>query len=87
MKDCLKIGNKVGIFLAMLFIVCFLWYWVHPVQQELHLQLLELSFFGFKGMDLGSLFLGLVQSYIWGYIGVGLWHLAFYCCCYYGIED
>ncbi len=80
MKECLRTGNKVGIFLALLFIVCFIWYWVNPVHQELHMQLLELSFFGYEGMTIGSFILGLVQSYIWGYIGVALWCLSSYCC-------
>ena len=82
MKEWLKYGNKVGVFLALLFIACFVWYWVQPVHQELHMQRLELSFFGYQGMNSGSFIFGLVQSYIWGYIGVALWHVANYCCSY-----
>lgn len=84
MKNCFQYGNHVGVFLALLFILCFVWYWLLPVHQELHLQLLELSFFGYNGMNVTSFILGLVQSYIWGYIGVALWRLAGCCqaaCC------
>ena len=87
MKEWLRIGNKVGIFLALLFIVCFVWYWVHPVHQELHMQLLELSFFGYEGMNVSSFILGLVQSYIWGYIGVALWQSTYTCCWCCGMKD
>ncbi len=76
MKDWGKRGNRVGIFLALLFIVCFVWFWIRPVHQGLHLQMLQLWFFGYDGMNVFSFVLGLVQSYLWGYIGVGLWCLA-----------
>lgn len=84
MKDCIKHGNRLGIFLMLLFILCFIWYWIHPVQQQLHMQILELLFFWYKGMNVGSFISGLVQSYIWGYIFVVLWCLSSCCttgCC------
>jgi len=80
MSGWFKAGNKVGVFLALLFILCFIWYWVHPVQQELHMQLLEMSFYGYDGMNVKSFILGLIQSYIWGYIGVALWYVSGACC-------
>ena len=76
MKDCFKLGNHVGIFLTLLFVLCFFWYWIHPVQQQLHLQVLESVFFGYDGMNIGSFILGLIQSYIWGYILSALWCLS-----------
>jgi len=76
MNDFIKHAHKVGIFLALLFVFCFVWYWVRPVHQGLHIQLLELSFFGYSGMNVFSFFAGLVQIYLWGYVGVGVWYLA-----------
>ncbi|NGX28177.1 MAG: hypothetical protein K940chlam1_00352 [Candidatus Anoxychlamydiales bacterium] len=80
MKNWIKQGNHVGIFLALLFIICFVWFWIRPVNQTLHMQLLEIFFYGFRGMNFGSFILGLIQSYIWGYIGVILWHWTCRCC-------
>ena len=79
MKSWFKNGNRVGIFLVYLFIVCFAWYWLKPVNKELHTQIFELGFFGFSGMNFPSFILGIIQSYVWGYIGAGLWCLS--CCC------
>jgi len=54
----------------------------------LHMQLLELSFYGYDGMNVKSFIFGLIQSYIWGYIGVGLWCLSSACCgCCCGKKD
>ena len=78
MKDWVKYSNHLGIFLALLFILCFVWTWVHPVQYDLHQRFLELWFYGYTGTNVVSVFLGIVQSFIWGYIGVGLWNFA--CC-------
>ena len=76
MKDLFRVGHRVGVFLALLFVLCFAWYWILPVHRELHMQLLELSFFGYKGMTGMSFIFGLIQSYVWGYIGVALWYAA-----------
>jgi len=76
MKCWFQSGNRVGIFLALLFAASFLWYWLHPVNQDLHLRILEILFYGYKGMTLPGFFLGVIQSYVWGYIGVALWRLA-----------
>lgn len=74
-------ANRVGLFLVVLFVICFAWYYIRPVEQELHLKLLKLSFFGFNGMNLISLILGAIQSYIWGYIAVGVLRLVGCCRC------
>ncbi len=75
MKCWIKQGNRVGIFLALLFIFCFAWFWLRPIHQQLHTEFLELAYFGFNGMNFPSFILGIIQSYVWGYIGVGLWCL------------
>lgn len=81
MSDCLKKGNHIGLFLALIFVLAYLMYWVHPVQQELRVDVLQALFFGFEGMDGLSFILGLIQSYIWGYIFCFLWCLAGFSCC------
>jgi uncharacterized membrane protein YesL len=80
MKQYFKHANRIGIFLALLFIICFAWYWIRPMHQSLQMQIMEYSFFGFKSMNFFSFILGLIQSYIWGYIGVALWHISSGCC-------
>lgn len=69
-------AHKFGLGLAVLFVICFLWYFINPVEQELHLSLLKLSYIGFSGMDALSFILGLVQTYIWGYIVVAAFKVA-----------
>jgi hypothetical protein len=76
MKSLVRNGNQLGIFFVLLFLLCFAWQWLNPVHQELHMQLLEISFWGYTGMNALSFILGLIQSYIWGYIGVILWGIA-----------
>ena len=53
---CLKCGHNVGLFLVVLFVLCFIGYYLRPMQ-ELHLQLLQLMFFGFSGMNVMSFIL------------------------------
>lgn len=76
MKSFLRDANLLGIFFALLFLLCFAWHWMNPVHQELHMQLLEIAFLGFTGMNALSFILGLIQSYIWGYIGLVSWRVA-----------
>ena len=71
----LKIANRIGIFLVTLFIICFLWYYIRPVEQELHLKLFRLVYLGFGGMDLSDFILGIIQTYIWAYIIVAIYGL------------
>lgn len=75
-KACWKCGHRLGITLALAFIICFLWFYVNPVEQGLHLALFKVSFLGYTGMNGLSFLLGLIQSYIWGLIFAGLWFLA-----------
>jgi hypothetical protein len=75
-------ATHVGIFLATLFIMCFLWFYIQPDERMLHESLFNLSFLGWSGMNFPSLVLGILQSFIWGYIVVGLWYLSG--CCHAG---
>ncbi len=74
-----KCANRLGMFFVLLFIVCFIWYFVRGAEVELHMQLLKLSFFGFKDMGVMSFILGAIQSYVWGHIFTGLWCLVCGC--------
>lgn len=76
-----KEGNKIGLFFVFLLVLCFVWFFLHPVEQELHLSMLKLSFFWFSGMNALSMLLALAQIYIFGYVVVGLWWLAGRCGC------
>ena len=75
----LRCANRVGLFLVALFVICFAWYYIRPVEQELHLSLFKMAYFGFNDMGFVSFVLGAIQTYIWGYIFAGIWCL-FGCC-------
>jgi len=73
-----KFGTRIGLFFAILFIVCFVWFFIRNASLEiksLHNNLFALAFFGWSGMNFISFILGLVQSFVWGYAAVGLWYL------------
>lgn len=73
-----KCANRVGLFLGLLFIICFFW----PRPEDLknfHLSGLRMAFFGFDGLNAKSFVLGIAQSYLWAYVGVALWSLAGCC--------
>lgn len=79
----IKRCRHLSFFLAIVFVACFFWYWIHPVQQVFHLQFLQSAFFGFTAMNFGSFIFGLIQSYIYGIIFTAFWDLAGYisrCC-------
>lgn len=69
-KNFAKMGLFFGVLLAILYVLCFFWYFAikAPVLQELHLNLLRLSFIWWNGMDFASFISGLVQAFIWGWI-------------------
>jgi len=73
-------ANHVGFFFVLLFAVCFAWYFIHPVEQEMHLAMFRVSFFGFSGMNFLSFVYGAIQVYIWAYIFVGLGYLVSLVC-------
>lgn len=80
-KNCnfWRCANTVGLFLVILFVMCFAWYYIRPVEQELHLKLFKMSFLGFSKMDTTGFILGAIQTYLWGYVGVGIWTLIGCC--------
>lgn len=78
-KNYWQVGTRVGLFFAILFIVCFAWFYIRVGSSELkqlHDSLFALSFFGWSGMNFVSFILGLMQSFVWGYIAVALWNLT-----------
>lgn len=77
------LGNRIGLFFVFLSVLCFAWHMIFPVEQELQLAMLKMHFLWFSGMNAMSLFLALVQMYIFGYIVSGFWSLAGICgwCC------
>lgn len=76
MNDFFKQANRLGIFFVILFFMCFVWFYIQPVERELHVRLLRLSFFYFYDMNFMAMVSGALQSYVWGYIGVVSWVLA-----------
>jgi len=72
-------ANSIGLFLVILYIICFAWYFIHPVEQLTHVKMLKLAYFGFDGMNTTNFVLGAIQTYVWGYIFVGIFQLV-NCC-------
>jgi len=78
-KNIWKNGTRIGLFFVILFVVCFTWFYLRGGSSELknlHNNLFALTFFGWSGMNFLSFILGLIQSFIWGYIAVALWVLS-----------
>lgn len=74
-----RCANSIGLFLVIFYVLCFLRYSIYPVSQELHLSTLQVAYFGFSGMNFPSFILGAVQTYLWAYIGLGIWQLVGCC--------
>lgn len=74
-----RCANRIGLFLVALYVICFFWYFVNPSARELHLQLFELSYLGYSGMNVVSFISGALQTYVWAYIGLGLWQVLGCC--------
>lgn len=74
-----KCSNAIGLFLVALFAVCFAWYFIHPVEQEMHLAMFRMFYLGFEEMNFAGFVLGTIQTYFWGYLGVALWTLVGCC--------
>ncbi|OIP81287.1 hypothetical protein COW94_00275 [Candidatus Peregrinibacteria bacterium CG22_combo_CG10-13_8_21_14_all_44_10] len=66
-------ANRLGLFFVALFLICFAWFYMNPAEQVLHEQLFNLTFIGFSGMSFAGVVSGTIQSYVWGYIFVGIW--------------
>ncbi len=76
-----RCANSIGLLLVIFFAVCFFWYYIRPVEQDLHLRLFKMAYLGFNGMNFWGFILGAIQSYLWGYIGVGALQLVRCCRC------
>lgn len=74
-----KFGHRVGLFFVGLLLLCFAWYGIHVSGRGLHFQFFQASFLWFKGIDTVSIILASIQTYIWGYIVVGVWALSGCC--------
>ena len=72
-NNFIQSSNRIGIFLAVLFAICFVWFYIRPIEQDLHLNMFRIAYFGFEEMNLVSFLAGAVQSYLWAYIGVAVW--------------
>jgi len=77
-KNYWQIPLHLGIFFVSLFIICFFWPLVIQAEslRTLHLQILQMSYLGYSGLNFSSFILGAIQSFIGAYILVGLWRLA-----------
>jgi hypothetical protein len=73
-------ANKIGLLFILLFAVCFFWSYFRPINPGLHLELMQLKFFGFTGVNFSSFVAGLVQSYLWGYIVIIFWKIICLSC-------
>ena len=76
MKVFFKQGHKIGIFFVLLTIVWLAWVYLQPAERLLNVQLLQLNFLEFSGMNWFSIVLAMIQSYIWGYLAFGMWLVA-----------
>lgn len=74
-----KCANRIALVGVVLFILCFIWYYIRPVEQDLHLRLFRMAYLGFSGMNAVSFILGAIQTYIWAHVVLGIWQL-FVCC-------
>lgn len=82
-KTYTKLALQVGALFGGLYVLCFFWPAVRGLSAELsalHLQMWQIAFFGFSGFNVASFISGLVQSFIYGLIAVGVWRLAGLCC-------
>jgi len=71
-------AHRIGIFLALLFTICFVWYYINPNAQEMHVEMFKVAYLGFSGMNVASFLLAVVQTYLWGYVFLGIWILSKY---------
>lgn len=70
-----KKANFLGLYFLLWFGLCFAWYYLNPVEQELQLKLWRISFWGFEEMNMSGFWLGALQSYLLGYLALGLWRV------------
>lgn len=59
----------IGVLGALFFVICILWYYVLPAElQQLHVDLLRVSLPGFTWLTVGTFILGLVESFVYGFV-------------------
>lgn len=78
-----QLGWTVSLFFVVLYLICLGWGYLltDPALKTLHEQLLALTFPGFIWLSWGSFFWGLVLSFVYGWIGVGIFVWLQKLCC------
>lgn len=74
-----KVGWTVSLFFVALYLICIAWGYLFisdPALVLLHGQLLSLTYPGFVWLSTGSFFLGLVLTFVYGWVGAGLYVLV-----------
>lgn len=82
-KTYSKLAVQVGMLFGGLYVLCFFWPAIRGMDAELaalHWKMWQMAFFGFSGFNVASFISGLIQSFIFGLIAVGVWRLAGLCC-------
>lgn len=69
-ESLLKHAVFIGVFAIFLYAICLLWRFamVDPAVMQFHLLALKTTFPGFIGFDAGSVVLGGIMSFIYGFI-------------------
>ena len=66
-------GWTVSVFSVLSYALCFLWaYTLAGDQKEMYINWLRMSYLKFAGIDVVSFLSGLVQTFVWGWIGVAV---------------
>lgn len=80
-KSFAKKGMFFGVIFALLYVLCFFWYYaVGADYQKLYIDMHKMSFMWFSGMNFASFVSGLVQAYIFGWIVALAIKIAGLCC-------
>ncbi|MFA4846433.1 MAG: hypothetical protein WC654_07835 [Patescibacteria group bacterium] len=75
---------RVGGFFVLLYALCLVWPMIYPYGEDVlafHLLSLKLLFPGFQGYVVSSLLWGGVLSFVYGFIGSGIFHALHKGCC------
>lgn len=82
-KTYSKLALQVGVLFGGLYVLCFFWPAIRGLDAELvalHFKMWQIAFFGFSGFNAASFISGLIQSFVYGLIAVGVWRLSGLCC-------
>lgn len=79
----LKHAALIGVFVIVLFVACILWRYTStdPEVMRFHLLGLKTAFPGFTDFGAQSIFLGVVYSFIYGFVGSIIFHSLHCGCC------